>query len=64
VQIGGYDAYKLVNYAWWGDVIYMNHPNSDADYFLVFVMPNGVSEDFKSVINGVLKTFDFEVEEY
>ncbi len=64
VQIGGYDAFKLVNYAWWGDVIYMDHPNSDADYFLVFVMPNEVSDEFRGVINEVLSTFEFEVEEY
>ena len=61
VLIGGVDGLKLVNYAWWGEVIYLDHPN--ADCFLVFVLPDGISDEFETVLSEIFDTFVFEVEE-
>ena len=60
VSIGGVDGLKLVNYAWWGEVIYLDHPN--ANYFLVFVLPDGVSDDFQEVLPDIFDTFVFSLE--
>jgi len=60
VLIGGVDGLKLVNYAWWGEVIYLDHPT--ADYFLIFVLPDGISDEFVEVLSEIFDTFVFEVE--
>jgi len=60
VLIGGVDGLKLVNYAWWGEVIYLEHPN--ANYFLIFVLPEGVSDVFVEALSDVFDTFVFEIE--
>ncbi|MBD3365987.1 hypothetical protein GF360_01440 [candidate division WWE3 bacterium] len=61
VSVGGRDAYKLVNYAWWGDIVFLEHPN--ANYFLVFVIPEDATEDFSAVVGEIFASFGFVVEE-
>lgn len=58
ILIGGSDAVRLENYAWWGDIIYMKHPKKNA--FLIFVIPDGISKSFSNTIEEVFETFIFD----
>jgi hypothetical protein len=57
LSIGGAEGVLLKNYAWWGEVVYLNHPHREV--FLVIVVPRGVSEGFEKVIEDVLQTMVF-----
>jgi len=57
VRVGTLEGIRLQNYAWWGTVIYVNH--SQADAFLIIVIPNGISKDFEGVINTILANISF-----
>ena len=57
VLISGYEALQLKNYAWWGEVTYMKHPFREN--FLIFVLPNGVTDEFRVIVENMLKDFTF-----
>lgn len=57
ILIDGNDAFKLKNYAWWGEVIYMESPVTE--HFLVFVIPNSAGESFRNTIDEILNSVEF-----
>lgn len=63
VNIGDHSGVKLINYAWWGEVIYADHPNPDVDQFFIFVIPKEASSEFRATVDQILDSFEFIMED-
>ncbi len=58
VLVGGVPGILLKNYAWWGDIIYVQVPNKPR--VLVIVKTELTPGEMSEIINTVLPTFDFQ----
>ncbi len=57
VFVGGQEALKLQNYAWWGELTYVEHPFSEK--FIIIVVPHGISSSFSETIERIQENINF-----
>jgi hypothetical protein len=57
VAIGNKEGIKLVNYAWWGTVIYVDHTESDT--FVILVIPNETTPEFDNTLTTIFENIKF-----